>query len=45
VSWPRTATYGLEWYQQYAAWIYTVVLIGIGVFIYYYKLFKSQRIS
>ena len=45
VSWPRTATYGLEWYQQYAAWIYTVVLIGIGVFIYYFKLFKSQRIS
>jgi hypothetical protein len=45
VSWPRTATYGLEWYQQYAAWIYTVALIGLGVLIYYYKLFKKQRIS
>jgi len=47
VSWPRTATYGFEWYQQYAAWIYTVGLILVGVFIYYYKLYKnkSQRIS
>lgn len=45
VSWPRTATYGLEWYQQYAAWIYTAALIALGMFIYYYKLFKRQRIS
>lgn len=37
VSWPRTATYGVEWYNQYAAWIYTGVLIGLGVGIYYYK--------
>jgi L-asparagine transporter-like permease len=43
VSWPRTATYGLEWYNQYAAWIYTVGLICIGVFIYYYKLYKNKR--
>ena len=43
VSWPRTATYGVEWYNQYAAWIYTVGLICIGVFIYYYKLFKRKR--
>lgn len=43
VSWPRTATYGVEWYDQYAAWIYTVVLICIGVFIYYYKLYKNKR--
>jgi len=42
VSWPRTATYGSEWYHQYSAWIYTVALICIGVFIYY---FKRQRIS
>ena len=27
VSWPRTATYGMEWYHQYAAWIYTACLI------------------
>ena len=45
VSWPRTATYGLEWYHQYAAWIYTAGLICLGVFIYYYKLIKRQRIS
>lgn len=45
VSWPRTATYGTEWYHQYSAWIYTAGLICIGVVIYYYKLFTRQRIS
>jgi urea carboxylase system permease len=45
VSWPRAATYGLEWYNQYAAWIYTTVLICVGVFIYYYKSIKRKRIS
>ena len=45
VSWPRTATYGEEWYNQYAAWIYTVVLICLGVFIYYYKLNKKKKQS
>ena len=45
VSWPRTATYGEEWYNQYAAWIYTVVLICLGVFIYYYKLNKKRKQS
>jgi urea carboxylase system permease len=44
VSWPRTATYGFEWYQQYAAWIYTAGLIGLGLIIYYYRLNKRQRI-
>ncbi|MBZ5857716.1 amino acid permease [Flavihumibacter profundi] len=44
VSWPRTATYGFEWYQQYAAWIYTAGLIALGVIIYYYRLNKRQRI-
>ena len=29
--------YGLEWYNQYAAWIYTAGLICLGVFIYYYN--------
>ena len=43
VSWPRTATYGFEWYNQYAAWIYTAVLVCIGVFIYYYK--KNKKLS
>jgi urea carboxylase system permease len=43
VSWPRTATYGVEWYNQYAAWIYTTCLICLGVFIYYYKLYKNKR--
>ena len=45
VSWPRTATYGTEWYHQYSAWIYTAGLICIGVVIYYYKLFARHRIS
>lgn len=45
VSWPRTATYGFEWYNQYAAWIYTAGLICIGVFIYYYKLNKRKTSS
>lgn len=45
VSWPRTATYGLEWYNQYAAWIYTALLICVGVFIHYYKLHKNRRQS
>ncbi len=45
VSWPRTATYGLEWYNQYAAWIYTAGLICLGVIIYYYKLMKRKRIT
>ena len=45
VSWPRTATYGFEWYNQYAAWIYTAVLICLGVLIYYYKLMKRKGIS
>ena len=45
VSWPRTATYGFEWYNQYAAWIYTVGLVCLGVFIYYYRLNKRKRIS
>ena len=47
VSWPRNATYGFEWFNQYAAWIYTAGLICIGVFIYYFKLYKNknQKIS
>lgn len=45
VSWPRTTTYGVEWYNQYAAWIYTAGLIFVGVFIYYYKSVKRRRIS
>jgi urea carboxylase system permease len=43
VSWPRTATYGLEWYNQYSAWIYTAGLIGVGVIIHYLKLFERLR--
>ena len=43
VSWPRTATYGFEWHNQYAAWIYTTGLICVGVFIYYYKLIAIER--
>jgi amino acid transporter len=45
VSWPRTATYGTEWYNQYAAWIYTAGLICVGVLIYYFKSIKRQRTS
>ena len=45
VSWPRTATYGAEWYHQYSAWIYTAGLIVVGVLIYYYRLLKRKGIS
>src|SRR5687768_9776905 len=45
VSWPRSATYGFEWYNQYAAWIYTAGLICLGVFIYYLKSIKRKRVS
>jgi urea carboxylase system permease len=45
VSWPRAATYGSEWYHQYAAWMYTAVLISVGVLIYYYKSIKRKNIS
>jgi urea carboxylase system permease len=45
VSWPRAATYGTEWYHRYSAWIYTGGLICVGVFIYFYKIVKRQRIS
>jgi urea carboxylase system permease len=45
VSWPRPATYGSEWYHQYSAWMYTTVLIGLGVFIYFYKLSKRKKFS
>lgn len=41
VSWPRTSTYGVEWYNQYAAWMYTSILICIGVGIYFYKMHKN----
>ncbi|HSB93102.1 MAG TPA: amino acid permease [Flavitalea sp.] len=44
VSWPRTGTYGVEWYNQYAAWIYTVGLICIGVLIYYLKSVKQKTV-
>lgn len=44
VSWPRPSTYGLEWYNRYSAWIYTAGLILLGVFIYYYRLNKKQRV-
>jgi urea carboxylase system permease len=30
VAWPRTATYGAEWYNQWAALIYTLVLLVVG---------------
>jgi urea carboxylase system permease len=44
VSWPRTATYGTEWYHRYSASIYTAGLICVGVLIYYYKRMKRQKI-
>jgi urea carboxylase system permease len=43
VSWPRTATYGSEWHQKYSAWIYTAGLLGVGVFMHYYKLRIERR--
>lgn len=34
VGWPRTVLYGTEWYQQYAALLFTGVLLGIGGVLY-----------
>lgn len=45
VSWPRTSTYGMEWYNQYAAWMYTGVLIGIGVLIYGYRVASGKGLT
>ena len=45
VSWPRTATYGSEWYHQYSAWIFTAALICVGLLIYYFKLYKRESRS
>ena len=45
VSWPRTTTYGLEWYNQYSAWIYTAGLICLGVMIYYFKPVEREGTS
>lgn len=45
VSWPRTATYGTEWHQQYAAWIYTALLVLVGLGIYYYRQGKYKKVS
>ncbi len=45
VSWPRTATYGKGWHNQYAAWIYTAGLVFVGLLIYYFKSVKKQNIS
>ncbi|MEO6287458.1 MAG: amino acid permease [Dyadobacter sp.] len=42
VSWPRTETYGLEWYHQYSAWMYTAGLIVIGICIYYHRSLKDN---
>ncbi|MBS1599393.1 MAG: amino acid permease [Bacteroidetes bacterium] len=42
VSWPRTSTYGAEWYHQYSAWMYTAGLIFIGVMIYFYRRKKNS---
>jgi amino acid transporter len=43
VSWPRVETYGKLWHQQYAAWIYTAGLIGLGTCVYYYKFRIKKR--
>lgn len=45
VSWPRVETYGAEWHHQYAAWLYTAVLVLVGVLIYYFKSNKKPSIS
>ena len=45
VSWPRTTTYGFEWYNQYSAWIYTAGLICLGVTIYYFKPVDKESTS
>lgn len=45
VSWPRAATYGSDWHQQYSAWIYTAGLICFGLIIYYFKSIEKQKVN
>ncbi len=37
VGWPRTSTYGTEWYNQWAALLYTMVIVTAGIIIYFYR--------
>ena len=42
VGWPRAATYGEEWYNQWAAAIYTGLLVCIGMVIYFQRSKKEM---
>jgi urea carboxylase system permease len=44
VAWPRTATYGTEWYNQWAALIYTLVLLALGISYYSFIHIKKKLI-
>jgi urea carboxylase system permease len=41
MAWPRPEVYGSEWYEQYAALLFTAVLMGAGGF--YYRLVQRHK--
>ena len=45
VAWPRTATYGTEWYNQWAALIYTLVMLTVGASYYLFFHIKKKSIT
>jgi urea carboxylase system permease len=42
VAWPRTATYGTEWYNQWAALIYTMLMLAVGASYYFFIHIKKK---
>jgi urea carboxylase system permease len=45
VAWPRTATYGTEWYNQWAALIYTLILLAVGASYYSFIYLKKKSVA
>ena len=42
VAWPRAATYGTDWYNQYGALLYSLVLLATGGFYYWFRNLKKD---
>jgi urea carboxylase system permease len=45
VGWPRTTTYGAEWYNQWAALIYTLILLAVGASYYAFTHNKKKSMT
>jgi len=42
VAWPRAETYGTEWYNQWAALLYSLVLLAAGGSYYWFAHIKRK---